>query len=111
MKIAREEYERFWNETFGEAWYIEEGEDDGESLLVEIGDMCAVWQGVGDPKPSGVLTARDLADDVAIGVSKVYKRWKKAQTTTTIVASFDVANDGAEALLAQIKALGGKVLK
>jgi hypothetical protein len=111
MKIAREEYDRFWDQAFGKDWYIEEGEDDGESLLVEIGDMCAVWQGDGDPKPRGVLTARDLTDDVAIGVSKMYKRWKKAQTTTTVVASFDAPNDATEALLAQIKALGGKVLK
>lgn len=61
--------------------------------------------------PIVVITAQDLSDDVAIGVGKMYKRWKKSQTTTTIVASFDVPNDTAEALLAQIKALGGKVLK
>ena len=113
MKVSHEEFDRFWDEVLGADWYLEEGDDDTGSALVEISDMAIAWQGRGKPEPNGILNARDLADGARSVLSAVaiFKRWKKQQTTTTIVASFDVPNDQVAALLDQIKALKGKVLK
>lgn len=113
MKVTTEEFNKFWDEVLGKDWYTDEGEIVEDEPLVELSDMVLAWQGTGAPEPNGILKARDLLDGprTYLSATTIFKRWKKAQSTTVVLATFEVPNENKDALLEQIKAMGGKVVR
>jgi hypothetical protein len=115
MKITQDEFNRFWDEVLGNDWY-DDGETDldaPDDALVDLEVIDPRWQGSASPEPKGLIKARDIDMErgfLAVTVTALFKRWRKAQTNTTVIASFDVPNDQVDAMLAQIKALKGKVI-
>lgn len=116
MKITHEEFNRFWDEVLGDDWY-DDGETDldaPEDVLVDLETIDPRWQDTGTrPVPKGLIKARDLDLDcgqLTVTATTLFKRWRKTQTATTIIASFDVPNEEADAMLAKIRALKGKVI-
>lgn len=115
MKVPLEEFDRFWADVLGDDWYVEDddaGYEDGE--LVDLLAFQIEWQGSGEPSANDYIKEREIevrGRTVFLNVSPtaLFRRWRKAQATTTIVAVFEVPKDEAAALLEQIKALGGKV--
>ena len=62
-KITKQEFDRFWEEALGDAWYIEEWDVDddeydsaGPDDVLTIGSFSVAWQGSGDPVPSSYMT-------------------------------------------------------
>lgn len=114
MKVAREEFERFWDEVLGSDWYDDQDSDDvdDDDDMVDLSGVCPRWQGAGYAEPKGLLAEKDIRGEwLACSFTALYKRWKRAQTTTILRASFEVPNEEAPDLIAKIKALGGKILK
>lgn len=117
MKVTQEEFDRFWDEVLGHDWYNDHDDDecDGESPdgTVNLDEIVIRWQGLERPTPKGLIKERDIDDRLgflAVSTAALFKRWRKAQTTTVVMATFEVPHEGKAALLAQIKALKGKVL-
>lgn len=115
MKVAREEFDRFWDDVLGSDWYDDGDEsldDETTDAVVDLVEIVPRWQAYQRrPEPKGLLKERDFDGDfLAVSASALFKRWRKSQTTTVVTASFEVAHEGKTALLEQIKALKGKVL-
>ena len=115
VKVPLEEFDRFWDDVLGDDWYIEDydlGYEDGE--FADISAFEIQWQGSGEPSANDYIKEREIdvrGRTVLLSVSPtaLFRRWRKAQVTTTIVAVFEAPKDEAAALVEQIKALGGKV--
>lgn len=112
MKVAQEEFDRFWDEVLGDDWY-NDGDGDGETPdgLVSLDEIVPRWQGSGRPEPKALIKERDIdrLGFLAVSTAALFKRWRKAQTTTVVMATFEVPHEGKAALLEQIKALKGRV--
>ena len=95
ITTTRGEFDRFWDETLGDDWYIDDWDVPEDEW--HIPDMPADtaftftflglgWQGTKDPTPTPWITARDLAGE--IDVVSLFRRWRAASDPT--VAHFHV---------------------
>lgn len=114
QKITKVQFEEFWNAVLASDWYVEEGpnpeEGDDPDDTFDVDDTFVAWQGQGEPKASDLIKASELdGANTVLRMGPLYKRWVKAQTTVTLVASFDVPKDQVEEFKARIRELGGKV--
>ncbi len=109
IKTSGAEFKRFYNDdkTWPEdswhegEWIVVNGEEwDFMKEIDEIPDVAVV-------KLSGGVV-RDLPDGTEPSLEAYFKRWKKRQTSMTIVVECDVSK--LKDVKAAIKAAGGKVL-
>lgn len=114
LKLTKLEFEKFWDGALGPDWYVEDGacpeDEDPPEAEFDFDATWIGWQGRGKPKPTEFITARDLVDGMtSLEFEPIYKRWLKAQTHVTIVATFEVPHADADAIKKRIEEMGGAV--
>lgn len=115
MKISTEEFNKFWDEVLGSDWYVEEGEYDEDGPVTHVGDVTVGWQGKGDPKPGPFFSEEEFDKGgvfcrLEVSLLTLFKRWKKGQTTATVVVKFEVPHEELETLLSRLKDMKGEIL-
>lgn len=115
IKTTGAEFKRFYSdpEVWKDGYYHEEEEIlvDGKECYDEFGcydlDLSAVADDARIEFQHGVILNKD--NDPVTGFDTAFKKWKKKQTTVSFMV--EAPKDKLEAIVAAIKADGGKVLK
>lgn len=123
MRINKKEFDKFWDETLGDDWYIDGDaiDDDGNQDLEIVinNDYLVAWQGSGRLKKSSLpkhvkpseYDDMTLSGVLTIGLLTLFKRWKKSQSHTTFYAIFTVKKDGEAELREVLKSLGARFME
>lgn len=97
INIPLYEFNLFWDEVFGDDWYIDDSYFSEAGHEVTIGHETIVWQGHGSPTSSECIYESELPNlnknekFLSIGLIEVFKRWRKLQNNTVLQAIFPVS--------------------
>jgi hypothetical protein len=98
----------YWSNGDGETWHEEEiitvnGVTTEDVAIEEIADDAIIQLS------GGVVFSNQWDVDHAMSFETYFKRWRKEQTTATIIV--EIAKDRLDVLTAAIDSAGGKIVK